>query len=544
MKRKLLLLLFIISPLFLLSQQIDKELVVIEIKTGTWCQFCPGAAMGADELVENFSDAVAIVKHHGGDDYEIGASSTRIAYYGSSGYPTAYFNGLNAYVGGSNTQSMYSNYLPIYNNAIDVMTSFDLTLDVVALSDYTYSVTVTAEKVDAYVGTNLVAHLALTESHIDDSWQGMDEVNFVNRGMYPNGNGTALDFSSEDVQILNFTVNLDQAYVIENCELVAFIQDNDTKEILQGTKFSLNTPIGTNNAMLLSIDHPNGNYTICEDLISPIITVKNRGSENLTSLTVLYDINGEGIQTYTWTGDIAFGETEEVTLDPISYTPIESNSLGINLTMPNNENDDDEQNNLGDVIFEKSVETTTTTYLEIDPNGSFGLPWELQDSEATVLYSGTASGSSLINETFELSIDNCYYFIIESSVGNGIPGDGYFQLSDSEENVVFYGAGDSFSNMYTLPFKAATATSNVDITESENIKVYPNPANNLLTLIIPDIDVKSLIISDISGKQIFSLFNNLNGVIQINTEEFENGIYFVNIKTMEDTFSKKIIVIH
>jgi hypothetical protein len=71
------------------------------------------------------------------------------------------------------------------------------------------------------------------------SWQGQDHVNFVSRTMSPDQNGTLLDFSSGDVQDINLNFTMDPSWVADNCELVAFIQNNDDKEILQGTKLTL-----------------------------------------------------------------------------------------------------------------------------------------------------------------------------------------------------------------------------------------------------------------------------------------------------------------
>ena len=45
--------LFLIVPIFVMAQAVPREMVVMEIGTGTWCTYCPGAAMGADDLLEN-----------------------------------------------------------------------------------------------------------------------------------------------------------------------------------------------------------------------------------------------------------------------------------------------------------------------------------------------------------------------------------------------------------------------------------------------------------------------------------------------------------
>ncbi len=40
-----------------------REMVVLEIGTGTWCTYCPGSQMGADDLVIN-GCSVAVVEYH------------------------------------------------------------------------------------------------------------------------------------------------------------------------------------------------------------------------------------------------------------------------------------------------------------------------------------------------------------------------------------------------------------------------------------------------------------------------------------------------
>ena len=33
--------------------QVSRDKVVVEVGTGTWCTYCPGAAMGIDDLISN-----------------------------------------------------------------------------------------------------------------------------------------------------------------------------------------------------------------------------------------------------------------------------------------------------------------------------------------------------------------------------------------------------------------------------------------------------------------------------------------------------------
>lgn len=51
--------------------------------------------------------------------------------------------------------------------------------------------------------------------------------------MYPDEYGTSVDFSSNSVVEIDYNFTPDASWVISSCELVCFIQDDDTKEILQ-----------------------------------------------------------------------------------------------------------------------------------------------------------------------------------------------------------------------------------------------------------------------------------------------------------------------
>ena len=47
------------------AQIVPRDKVILEIGTGTWCTYCPGAAMGADDLLEQ-GYPVGVVENHNG----------------------------------------------------------------------------------------------------------------------------------------------------------------------------------------------------------------------------------------------------------------------------------------------------------------------------------------------------------------------------------------------------------------------------------------------------------------------------------------------
>lgn len=464
------------------SQQVNKNYVVVEIGTGTWCTYCPGAAMGADDLVENGHD-VAIIENHNGDSYANTGSNARNSYYNITGYPTAFFNGGDEVVGGSHSASLYPTYLPIYNNAIAVMSDFttDMNFTHIGLD---YDVTIDITEPGDFTGTNLAVHLVLTESHIPENWQGMTEVNFVSRAMYPDENGTAYSGGTTTVN-LSFTA--DAGWDLSNCELVAFIQDNDTKEIVQADKETLAEPTGTNNVALIEIHEISD---LCEAAVTPSLKIKNFGASDITSLTINYNINsGATTGTYNWSGDaIPFNHYAQIDMDEITFSLLTVNTLDIDITQVNGNSDDDPANNTGSTEFNEVPQSTNIVNMELNTDG-YGseCTWDIRNSSGTILFSGGPySNYETINEQFFLDLDYCNSFNIYDSYGDG---GGSITLEDSEGTLIYftdgnYGIGESqyFATVtVALPevtFDPADGATNVDYS-TELILTFNQPMRNI-----------------------------------------------------------------
>jgi len=234
MKKLLLSTIMFFAITALIAQQVPRSMVALEIGTGTWCQFCPGAAMGADDLLEN-GKFVAVIENHNGDAYANNYSNARNTYYGINGYPTAVFDGLLKVVGGNHTTSMYNSYLPKYNSRIAKLA--DLTLEMeVTNTGLDYSAVITITKVGTITATDLKLHLAVTQSNIQVNWQGQTHLEHVNRLMVPDQNGTPISFTSGDVQVVTLNWTMNAAWPIEDCEFIPFVQGQSGKEVFNAIK--------------------------------------------------------------------------------------------------------------------------------------------------------------------------------------------------------------------------------------------------------------------------------------------------------------------
>ncbi len=218
------------------QSRVAREEVVLEIGTATWCGFCPGAAMGAEDLIANGCD-VAVIEYHTDDSYTNAAALARKSYYGMGGIPDAYFDGIENVGGGSATQSMYSSYLPKYELRIAIAST--VSIDWYGTHEgNTYTVTATVMK-HASVSNDLTLHFALTESGIQEAWQNQTELHWVERWMQNDGDGIDITLSGPAPVTQTVTFDIDPSWNLEELELVAFVQDNIDKEIQQAKKVML-----------------------------------------------------------------------------------------------------------------------------------------------------------------------------------------------------------------------------------------------------------------------------------------------------------------
>jgi PKD repeat protein len=220
---------------FLMAQTVPRDMVMLEIGTGTWCTYCPGAAMGADDLVENGCH-VAVCENHNGDPFANPSSNARNTYYGITGYPTAKFDGILTFVGGSHSVSMAPQYYPLYLQRINTPAIVLMSMEVTN-SGQDYTAVITMQKIGTIPGgANLKLRFAVTVSNIQYAWQGQTHLNFVNAKMVPDATGTTVSFTGGNIQTVTLNFWIDPTWIIDDIEFLAFLQNDNGKEILQGIK--------------------------------------------------------------------------------------------------------------------------------------------------------------------------------------------------------------------------------------------------------------------------------------------------------------------
>jgi hypothetical protein len=301
----------------------------------------------------------------------------------------------------------------------------------------------------------------------------------------------------------------------------------------------------TNDATVLSVYCP---VSACKNTISPKVAVANYGSENLTSSDIIYKVNGDDAITYQWTGNLAYLGKEIVELPEFDFEILENNIFTVSTDNPNGQEDGYPVNDTLITEITKAPEVTNTVALALKLDENPGeTSWEIKNQTGEVLYSGSGYNTpeQFIYETFDLPQTGCYTFIIYDQSGNGLTGNGLWNLVYENTNIIAHGKD------FGLQKEAQFSISQIGIDQydgSNDIVIYPNPANNTAFVsfnLIERTSVKLTIYNSL-GKVVYdaSHKNLLNGKhsLRINTSQFAEGIYYVNLNFGRKKHQGKIIV--
>ena len=487
---------------------------------------------------------VAVMEHHAASSaagFSNVYAQARLALYNISGIPNSFFDGISNVLGGST--GTYGAFLSKVTSRLAVPSDFSVSLN--GMNDgLDYTVLLTIENVNPNMGTNFKAHLALTESNV---MYGSTPFHYVTRRLWPDANGTAVEFSSQSTQSVMLQFTMDPTWNLDECEFIGFIQDMTTKEIHQAAKVAVLDlmPMFYNNAGCNAVSMVP--VTNCAGSVEPVVTIQNDGADNLTSVEINYQVNDEELNTFSWSGDLGFGETELVTLPAVSFEMQDNNDLLIYTTMPNGNPDEDPVNDTTSTSFVPAMQAVPDVYLflKLDDNPE-ETNWELRNSNDEVLYSGGnyVQANQFVKDTFELSVEDCYTFFIFDEGGDGLTGGGYFALRQSNMALIY--ENQDFSGAEEL-VQFSTLTVGVEEQQKqEAFTVFPNPfeEQTYISFTLEQASPVEITVYNVVGEVVTRMEKNTYSAgthtRTFDARDLNAGIYFVQVRIGENLFTRKI----
>ena len=294
-----------------------------------------------------------------------------------------------------------------------------------------------------------------------------------------------------------------------------------------------------NNVVVLDLDAAisiNVPETSCGDTtITPSVSLTNYGFNTIIVAEMTWQINDGDIQTINFNGTLSQNQTQTFTLDPIDLTD-GSYIFNASLISVNGVIDQNTQNNEAATSFDIGGNEYLTQQITLElltDDYAEETSWEFREIGGAVLDSGSYNQSddnTTFIETFGVVQDNCYEFEIFDSFGDGICcefGEGFYTLTTDSADVIIDGGEFSSSEVTEISIGEELSTGDAFLS---TIALYPNPANNEITLSIGDTN-------DISSYRVYTTFGQLlqEGTLQKNKEvisvsRYTVGIYFIVVK--------------
>ena len=282
------------------------------------------------------------------------------------------------------------------------------------------------------------------------------------------------------------------------------------------------------------------------------ITIYNRGTSSLTTVSGSYTINGGSKIPYNWTGTLA---TNKFAIFPITINSAINGTIIVTIDTANGVTDQRTTNNSVSGSFNIPAAPSNYTFtnyqfrLQQDYYGS-ETTWELKNNTTgVILYKGgpytdtyvnatTVSPiPALISKTWTLPNNQCYTFTINDGAGDGIccgtalgdSGTGYYDLKSSDGLTVIT-SGASFTSSQSKSFTTNTL-GDKEFETSNAIFLYPNPTKGTLNINIPsNLGLpNSYTIANVLGQIILQKEVSAASDLSINTSSLSNGIYFITV---------------
>lgn len=289
--------------------------------------------------------------------------------------------------------------------------------------------------------------------------------------------------------------------------------------------------------------------TLCTSDVTLSFSLRNRGTDVLTSATINWTLNGAAQTPINWTGSLQFNQSTAISL-PLLDLPDGLHTVVVTVSSPNGGVDENPANNSTSISFTTVSGAEMTLRLRTD-----GYPAETSWQIRTPGQLGTvvASGDGYTQTNTLLTIpiclpEGCYIFTMFDEFGDGLCcqwGQGFFELISPDG--VMIGEGSQFTDKvsfnFCLPFQTGP-NSIAEEVQGAGVIIYPNPTDGSVRLSLPDsFDARQVRVTDLSGRVVIdSDMSTLGNAPSLDLSGLSNGLYHVSILGEKEVVVRPVVV--
>lgn len=297
----------------------------------------------------------------------------------------------------------------------------------------------------------------------------------------------------------------------------------------------------------------------------PVIRIRNNGQQPLTSCVFTYGINGE-TDTFTWTGNLPFGESVDVTL---TYNNVNFHSaddqtevalFSVTVDQPNGQTDEDPSNSTATSTF---IRPPLYAYNDLDDNrlivwiNTNNTPWEnsvsVETMNGTEVFARSYSQANFNHRDTITLNEGCYVFRFNDADDDGLS---FFANNDGSGSARLkkVGAGNfvqfnpNFGKNIVQNFYFKTNLVSVEEQEralAASMQVFPNPGSNFVHVNLQNFTPRvHWMVFDLNGRMVSQGQHTLGtqdgtAGLTIPTAHLSNGLYTISVSDGERRTSER-----
>ena len=277
----------------------------------------------------------------------------------------------------------------------------------------------------------------------------------------------------------------------------------------------------------------NGTPITCNVVSLINIQITNNGGQDLTEASIDISLDGSIVDTYTWMGNLSFGQSEDFTY---LLTNIPDGTNDYNFTA--NSSGGGADFNLADNSTNFQLTSTGAAGLVVlnltFDNFASETSWVItEEGTNNIVAEGDDyfQDSQTITEEVCLDPDGCYEFTINDSYGDGLFNNGGFELLNSGGSVIA-SYFDDWGASYSVNF----CTGEVECSINVSADVQDESTDGTLGSIIINA-------SGSQGPYIYSIDGGENFQESNIFDNLESGDYFIIISSEDETCQEEIGVV-